>query len=104
VADSKNLQKSANGENPSKRALKIVRNVQAYKDAALQEISVLQALHSFDDEEENGLGPSHLVIKLLDNFEYFDHVSLFSLLLFLIFFSNNFIYLRTNIHFAETEK
>nr|CAD2142021.1 unnamed protein product [Meloidogyne enterolobii] len=76
VSDSKNLQRSANGENPSKRALKIVRNVQAYKDAALQEISVLQALHSFDDEEENGLGPSHLVIKLLDNFEYFDHICL----------------------------
>ncbi|CAK5089276.1 unnamed protein product [Meloidogyne enterolobii] len=76
VSDSKNLQRSANSENPSKRALKIVRNVQAYKDAALQEISVLQALNSFDDEEENGLAPSHLVIKLLDHFEYFDHICL----------------------------
>ncbi|KAL7076798.1 hypothetical protein ACQ4LE_004063 [Meloidogyne hapla] len=76
VTDSKNLQKFPNAETSSKKALKIVRNTRAYKEAALHEINVLQTLHSADNEEKDGLVPNHLVIKLLEHFEYFDHICL----------------------------
>lgn len=54
-------------------ALKIIKNVPKYRDAARLEINVLRKLM---DKDPTG---SHLVIQLLDYFDYYGHMHVHSL-------------------------
>jgi hypothetical protein len=51
-------------------ALKIIKNVPKYRDAARLEINVLRKLM---ERDPNG---SHLVIQLLNDFDYHGHICL----------------------------
>ena len=53
------------------KALKIIKNVSKYRDAARLEINVLRKLREKDPEG------NHLVIQLLDSFDYHGHVCIF---------------------------
>ena len=54
----------------TKLALKIIKNVPKYRDAARLEINVLNKL------KERDPAGSHLVIQLLDHFDYHGHICL----------------------------
>lgn len=53
----------------SQKALKIIKNVSKYREAARLEINVLRKLKDKDPESK------HLVIQLLDHFDFYGHVS-----------------------------
>nr|CAD2198428.1 unnamed protein product [Meloidogyne enterolobii] len=52
------------------KALKIIKNVSKYREAARLEINVLRKLKEKDPDSR------HLVIQLLDSFDYFGHICL----------------------------
>ena len=54
----------------SQKALKIIKNVSKYREAARLEINVLRKLKDKDPEGK------HLVIQLLDHFDFYGHVNL----------------------------
>ncbi|KAF7634732.1 Protein kinase domain-containing protein [Meloidogyne graminicola] len=56
---------------PTHKALKI-----AYREAALHEIKVLTKLHSSNNIEKDELISSHLVVRLLEHFYFYDHTCL----------------------------
>jgi CDC-like kinase len=53
------------------RALKIIKNVSKYREAARLEINVLRKLK---EKDPNG---RHLVIQMMESFDYYGHVRKF---------------------------